>query len=61
MYSLKSNGQEGIPEEKNMQWQNIAKGTTGPEADMEFVKKITPPDFQAKKFYTVNFTLFQRF
>ena len=25
-------------------------------ADMEFVQNFTPPDFQAKNFYTVNFT-----
>ena len=32
-----------------------------PVADMKFVKKFTPSDFQAKKFYTVNFTQFQQF
>ena len=31
------------------------------KSDMEFVRTFTPPDFKVKKFYTVNFTLFQQF
>ena len=31
-----------------------------PLPDMEFVKNFTPPDFQAKNFYTLNFSKFQQ-
>ena len=37
---------------KNITFKSSYKDTTS----MEFVQKFTPLDFQAKKFYTINFT-----